>query len=121
MNNPHAMGIILNPTSAVPVFEQIGVAIRQQIEQGTLSAGTRLPATRTLAQELGLAVNTVAKAYRVLEAQGVLEGRGRHGTFVSDPHGGAAQRAAADFVATMRSLGKDRAQVAELVERAWTA
>ena len=52
------------------------------IGRGRLLPGDRLPAVREMAVGLGIAPNTVAKAYRRLEAAGLVEGRGRHGTFV---------------------------------------
>lgn len=63
---------------------------------------------RRLAQDLGLAANTVARAYRELEADGVVETRERHGTVVS-PHGDAttrgAQQAASAYVEVIHRLG----------------
>jgi DNA-binding transcriptional regulator YhcF (GntR family) len=58
-------------------------AVRRQIERGALLPGDRLPTVRSLAAEHGLAPNTVARAYRELERDGWIEGRGRAGTFVS--------------------------------------
>ena len=54
--------------------------------------GTRLPAVRQLAADLGLAVNTVARAYRELEAAGLVETRGRHGTVVAPGRDDATDR-----------------------------
>jgi DNA-binding transcriptional regulator YhcF (GntR family) len=79
-----------------------------QISGGTLAPGTRLPTVRGLADELGLAANTVARAYRDLEAAGLVETRGRAGTVVSAA--GDASRAhlvaaARDYAALARDLG----------------
>lgn len=73
----------IDPASPVPPFEQVRAQIAAQIADGTLVAGSRLPTVRRLADELGLAVNTVARAYRELEAAGLVETRGRAGTVVS--------------------------------------
>jgi DNA-binding transcriptional regulator YhcF (GntR family) len=66
-----------------------------------------LPTVRELAGQIGLAVNTVARAYRELEAAGVLETRGRYGTFVAraDPADAAMAAAANSFAEAARALG----------------
>lgn len=92
--------------------------LRASIVAAGLPAGTKLPTVRALADELGLAVNTVAKAYRELEAAGVLETRGRAGTFValsSDAAEHALQEAAAAYAARAASLGIDPARALEYV------
>lgn len=70
-------------------------AVRDAVAAGHLARGDRLPPVRTLAGELGLAPNTVARAYRDLEADGLLEGRGRAGTFVAAAADERADRARA--------------------------
>ena len=60
----------------MPPFEQVREQIRAQVESGELEPGFRLPPVRTLAAELDLAANTVARAYKELEALGVVETRG---------------------------------------------
>jgi DNA-binding transcriptional regulator YhcF (GntR family) len=67
-----------------PPYEQLRNSIQRRIERGGLLPGDRLPPVRTCAQELDLAPNTVARAYRALEDTGWLVGRGRAGTFVSE-------------------------------------
>jgi DNA-binding transcriptional regulator YhcF (GntR family) len=67
-----------------PPYAQLRESIRRQIERGSLAAGDRLPPVRSAAADLGLAPNTVARAYRELEADAWLVGRGRAGTFVAD-------------------------------------
>lgn len=82
--------------------------LKSQIVSAALPAGTRLPTVRALAEELGLAVNTVAKAYRELEDAGVIETRGRHGSFVAlstDAAERTMQEAAVAYAARARSLG----------------
>jgi DNA-binding transcriptional regulator YhcF (GntR family) len=75
--------ITLDPSSPTPPFEQIRVQLANKIADGELVAGSRLPTVRHLAENLGLAVNTVARAYRELELAGLVETRGRGGTVVS--------------------------------------
>ena len=69
---------------AGPPYRQLIDGIRRQIERGSLLPGDRIPPVRTLADELAIAPNTIARAYRALEDDGWIEGRGRAGTFVAD-------------------------------------
>ncbi|MFD9334880.1 GntR family transcriptional regulator [Streptomyces sp. NPDC060028] len=80
---------------AAAPYEQLRAQIADRARSGKLPTGFKLPTVRGLAQELGLAANTVAKAYRALEADGVIETRGRHGTFVAAAGEGASREAAA--------------------------
>lgn len=86
-----------------------------------MSPGTRLPTVRELAADLNMAVNTVARAYRELESAGVVETRGRFGTFVAraDPADAAMATAAHTFVAAARALGVDKADALGYVEAAF--
>jgi DNA-binding transcriptional regulator YhcF (GntR family) len=104
--------ITLDPSSAEPLSEQLSAAIAGRIRRGSLVPGTRLPTVRALAGDLELAPNTVAKAYRALEDQGLIVGRGRRGTFVTDllPRRSTARElrlgdAADAFVRRGRQLG----------------
>nr|WP_203644837.1 GntR family transcriptional regulator [Streptomyces sp. SID14478] len=78
--------------SAAP-YEQVRAQISGQARAGTLPVGYKLPTVRGLAEELGLAPNTVAKAYRALEADGVIETRGRNGTFIAAARDAASREA----------------------------
>ncbi len=93
---------------SAPPYEQVRVQISEQARAGVLPVGYRLPTVRGLAESLGLAANTVAKAYRALESDGVIETRGRNGTFVAAA-GSAAEREAASaaqaYVERVRRLG----------------
>ena len=94
--------------SAVPPYEQLRRQLAQLAGGGELPAGTRLPTVRALAEQLGLAANTVARAYRELEAGGLVETRGRGGTFVAAGADRTAQRArelADRYAAQTRQLG----------------
>ncbi|MCC0098993.1 MULTISPECIES: GntR family transcriptional regulator [Streptomyces] len=79
---------------AAAPYEQLRAQIAQAARSGELPVGYKLPTVRALAEELGLAANTVAKAYRALEGDGVIETRGRNGTFVAAAGDGAAREAA---------------------------
>jgi GntR family transcriptional regulator len=78
------MRIRLDRSSPTPLSTQLREAIATRVASGRLAPGERLPTVRDLAARLDLAPNTVAKAYRELEAAGHLVGRGRRGTFVAD-------------------------------------
>src|SRR5262245_37445647 len=73
----------LNPAAAAPLFRQLYDALRQAILAGTLRPGGRLPATRTLAAELGVSRNTIVTAYEQLLAEGYLTGRVGSGSYVT--------------------------------------
>lgn len=75
----------VDPRSAVPPYEQLRQQVTALVVGGGLAPGARLPAIRQLANDLGLAGGTVARAYRELEADGVVTTHGRHGTLVSGP------------------------------------
>ncbi|MGA1836635.1 GntR family transcriptional regulator [Herbiconiux sp. 11R-BC] len=118
---PTGLGLQIDPESAVPPFEQLRAGIRDAIGSGELAAGTRLPTVRALATELGLAANTVARSYRELEADALIETRGRLGSFVSAT-GSPAQRelqlAARAYADRAASLGISAGEAAALVEAA---
>lgn len=80
--------------SATPPYEQVRKQVAGMVAAGVLPPGSRLPPIRQLAGDLGLAAGTVARAFRELESDGVVETRGRHGTFVLAP--AAPRRAAAE-------------------------
>ncbi|MFI5494053.1 GntR family transcriptional regulator [Actinoplanes sp. NPDC051859] len=102
------MDIIIDPASPVPPYEQVRLRIAALAADGTLAAGTRLPPVRHLAADLGLAVNTVARAYRELEQAGLVETHGRAGTLVTAAAAGtptAAAAAAQRYADETKSLG----------------
>jgi len=101
------MLIRVDAGAGTPPYEQVRAQIAALVRSGALPVGTRLPTVRKLAEDLGLAVNTVARSYKELEADGVIETRGRHGTFVAavtDVQQEAAEAAAA-YVDRVRRLG----------------
>lgn len=85
-----AVAFEIDPRGEHPPFEQLKAQVIARIAAGELIAGTRLPAVRQLAADLGIAPNTVARAYRELEVDGFLETRGRNGTVVKAKGGDAA-------------------------------
>src|SRR5690606_11550725 len=100
------LSIVVDASSTVAPFEQVKEAITAQVDSGALEPGFRLPPVRTLATTLGIAANTVARAYRELEAAGVVTTRGRAGTFVAGRgQERAARSEATTYVTSMRGLG----------------
>jgi GntR family transcriptional regulator len=73
----------VNPSSGVPIYLQLMEQVKHSIETGALRPGEQLPGIRPLAEELVINPNTVAKAYRELEHEGVIELRHGAGAFVS--------------------------------------
>ncbi|HET6353781.1 GntR family transcriptional regulator [Streptomyces sp.] len=87
--------IAIDTDADLAPYEQVRTQISEQARSGALPVGYKLPTVRGLAEELGLAANTVAKAYRALETDGVIETRGRNGTFIAAAGDAAERRAAA--------------------------
>ena len=81
-------GITVDLRSAIPPYEQIRSQISSLIALGALAPGTRLPTVRSLAADLGIAAGTVARAYKELEAGGLVDSRRRGGTVVTAPAAG---------------------------------
>ena len=73
-----------NPSSGVPIYLQLMEQVKHAIATGAVRPGEQLPGIRPLAEELVINPNTVAKAYRELEHEGVIELRQGAGAFVSD-------------------------------------
>jgi GntR family transcriptional regulator len=72
-----------NPASGVPIYLQLMEQVKHSIETGALRPGEQLPGIRPLAEQLVINPNTVAKAYRELEHEGVVELRQGAGAFVA--------------------------------------
>jgi len=110
-----------DPDGARPLFDQLRTQIIEGVRDGRLPPGTRLPTVRDLAGQLNMAVNTVARAYRELEGAGVLETRGRFGTFVArvDPADAAMATAAHAFASAAKALGVGKADALRYVETAF--
>ena len=116
------MDLVVDATSAVPPYEQVRAHVAGLVAHGGLPTGTRLPTVRQLATDLGIAAGTVARAYRELEADGVIETGGRRGSFVRStavPDARLAD-AARDFVTATRTHGLTCPEALRLVEEAWS-
>jgi DNA-binding transcriptional regulator YhcF (GntR family) len=118
-------GVDLDPLDAdagTAPYEQVRTQLATRIGDGRLPAGTRLPTVRALAAGLGLAVNTVARAYKELEADGLVVTEGRRGTRVTGrgTTAGAVQQAADALVLEARRAGLTLPEALLLLERGWS-
>ncbi|GHD46330.1 GntR family transcriptional regulator [Mycetocola manganoxydans] len=107
--------------SSTPPFEQLKSQVIERTRNGKLAPGDKLPTVRGLAEELGLAATTVARAYRELEHDEVIETRGRRGSFVSavgDPVHKNVQLAAVAYADRVKSLGVDADEALSIVKAA---
>ncbi len=117
-----------DPSSHIPPYEQLRAQLSVMVAVGHLEPGTRLPTVRELAAALEVSPGTVARAFRELEHDRVLEGRGRRGTFVvdeppdSEPLAERRRRvteAASTFAFTARQLGVGLDAAAEALREAF--
>ncbi len=101
-----------------PLFDQLRTQVIDGVREGALPPGTRLPTVRELAGQLGVAVNTVARAYRELESAAIVETRGRFGTFIAryDPTDAAMAAAAREYVQVARGLGLGKTEALRYIE-----
>ncbi|XPP26048.1 MAG: GntR family transcriptional regulator [Leucobacter sp.] len=121
--DPHSV-FSVDPDADAPPYRQLHDAVVAALADGRLVPGQRLPTVRALATQLELAANTVASAYKSLEAAGVVEGRGRAGTFVrlgDDPVDAEARRIALEAAKRLHRLGIDRARAIRYLDEAVAA
>jgi len=81
----------IDPKSALPIYQQISAQVRRAVAAGLLAPGDQLPSVRELAARLLVNPNTVARVYRDLERDGLLETRRGQGTYVSANAGPMAE------------------------------
>ena len=113
-----------NPSLGVPIYLQLMEQVKHAIETGALRPGEQLPGIRPLAEELVINPNTVAKAYRELEHEGVIELRHGAGAFVSGQRRGkkatdslrTAQPIVAAAVERLRARGLTDEEIRRLFE-----
>jgi GntR family transcriptional regulator len=113
-----------NPSLGVPIYLQLMEQVRHAIETGAVRPGEQLPGIRPLAEELVINPNTVAKAYRELEHEGVLELRHGAGAFVSENSGAkkvtdkfrVAQTVVATAIQRLRARGVSDDEIRRLFE-----
>lgn len=111
----------VDPRAARPLFDQLRTQVIDGVRDERLPPGTRLPTVRELAAELKLAVNTVARAYREMESAGIVETRGRFGTFIAhvDPADAAMAAAAHAYVEAAKAVGLNKSAAMRYVDAAF--
>ncbi len=117
--------IAVEPDGVVPPARQIAEQIRSLVQRGELEPGALLPTVRQLAGDLGVAPNTVARAYADLQTEGWLISDGRRGTRVAErsPQRDRRARSSAlrasieQFVASLVGRGYSRHEIAAEIER----
>jgi len=118
------MIVSIDTGSRLSPYEQVRSQLAEQISAGGLPVGSKLPTVRALAGNLGIAPNTVARAYRELEAAGLLETKGRAGTFVAasgDKTRRKAAAAAKSYARTVVGLGIGDDEALAIVRAALSA
>lgn len=114
--------IEIDARSPLPVYEQIVLQIRRAVSEGTLAIGDPLPPIRQLASDLEVNPATVAKAYQILDKDGIIHTAGRRGTFVhakAKPNLEETLRKVAtdqvrDFIAYWKSRGLGEQELREI-------
>lgn len=120
-----AADLVVDVGNGTPPYEQLRAQIAERVHDGRLAEGDRLPTVRGLAEQLGVAPGTVARAYAELEVDELVAGRGRAGTVVTggagDPARARLRGAANRLVAAARADGLDDGTVLAVVHDALTA
>lgn len=114
------MLLTLPPDDPRPLYQQIAAAVRRALVEGELAPGTALPAGRDLATALGVNLDTVQRAYRLLADEGLVNARVGRGTrVVDDPplDALALQRDVDSLVARARALGIGTHELLDMVGR----
>ena len=122
------MHIVIHTSSPEPVYEQIVRQIQDAVRSGRLKPGAALPPVRQLAIDLALNRNTVARAYKILEEQSVIQTAGRKGTFVRHDaereiarvKSGRAERVMRRAIKALMGDGLSRKDMTDLFNRALT-
>ena len=116
--------IAIDWSSGEPVYGQIADQVRERIAAGQLRPGDSLPPVRTLASDLGVNLNTVARAYRLLEEEGFVKITDRAGALVAAPAAStdaeSRDRLREDLrevLARMRQAGVEAEEMRRLAER----
>ena len=120
------MDITVHVNAPEPVYEQIVRQIHDAVKSGTLKPDAALPTVRQLAGDLRLNRNTVARAYKLLEDQGVILTAGRKGTFVryeaanevAKVKTGRAERLMRRLIKTLIVEGMSRKEIADIFNSA---
>ena len=114
---------LVNPKSKQPLYEQLVDQLRKQLFLGVIEAGQALPSVRQLATELGINPNTIQKAYRRMEEEGMIISVPGRGSFVSDDLADMLKRQRAEqleqtrqMISLCREMGLPKNTIDEIVE-----
>jgi DNA-binding transcriptional regulator YhcF (GntR family) len=114
--------LVIDPDSGVAPYEQLRTQVEAAVRSGALQPGTRLPTVRRLADDLGIAPNTVARSYRELERDGIIQTRGRNGSVIATPTDVTpAEDAARAYALRTLELGLAPTEALAMVQRALDA
>lgn len=115
---------LVNPKSKQPIYEQLIEQLRKQLFLGVAQAGQPLPSVRQLAIELGINPNTIQKAYRRMEAEGMIVSVPGKGSFISDDLADMLKKQRGEQmektkmqIITCREMGLDQQLIHELTDR----
>ena len=113
----------VDPSSAVPLFDQLAASVRAEVARGGLRAGERLPAAREVAAALDINIHTVLKAYQELRDEGLIDLRRGRGAVVTDSAGLPPQLLAdvRTLVAEARRLDVGATTLTALIREEYTA
>ena len=116
----------LDYRSRLPIYEQLYQNITRMAALGALAKNEQIPSVRALAQELGVNPNTVQKAYRLLEEEGLMESRSGAKSVltlderkVRDVRTKLLEGEIAVLVAALKETGSSKEEALELVARLW--
>ncbi len=114
---------LVNPKSKQPLYEQLVEQLRRQLILGGMEAGAAMPSVRQLATELGINPNTIQKAYRRMEEEGMIISVPGRGSFVSDDLADMLKRQRAEqleqtrkMISLCREMGLPKNTIDEVVE-----
>ena len=117
---------LVNPKSKQPLYEQLVEQLRRQLFLGAAQAGQALPAVRQLATELGINPNTIQKAYRRMEAEGMIVSVPGKGSFISDDLADMLKKQRDDQIQktreqilTCREMGLDKETIKRLTDEVY--
>ena len=117
---------LVNPKSKQPLYEQLVEQLRKQLFLGIVEAGQPLPSVRQLATELGINPNTIQKAYRRMETEGMIVSVPGKGSFISDDLADMLKKQRDEQlerirrqIRTCREMGLDKDVIRKLTEEVY--
>jgi len=103
-HSPIGFAVLVDPALEEPVYVQVARQIREAIASGAVPPGAVLPSVRALGSDLGVNLNTIARAYRVLEEDGFVEIESRSGVRVMPPGAHASPERHAQLKGELRAV-----------------